>query len=191
MDFRVFDLRDEFTLEEASLAWTGMERADGYGIGPSEVVFKTLQLAAESGELPVSRVLYEKDGELFGSPVEDQTNWRMSIISRTELVKFAEKRGQRPKFLFPEQRNIDEGLPRVEDARKLRPSQVDKAVVQAIGRMLWDENPKLMIEGLAKLPAIKEYGNGRHYQESTVRSWLAEVDPRDSNKKKGPTPERK
>jgi len=191
MDYRIYDLKDTFTLEEASLAWAGVEQADGYGIGPSEVVFKTLQLAAESGELPVTRVVYENDGELFGAPVEDQTNWRMSTVSRTDLIQFAQERGQHPKFLFPEQRSHDEGLPGIEDARKLRPNQIDKAVVQAIGRMLWDENPKLMIEGLVKHRAIQEYGNGRHYQESTVWSWLAEVDPRDSKKKKGPTPGKK
>lgn len=66
-----------------------------------------------------------------------------------------------------------------------RQSQIDKERCQAIALTLWDINPKYTIAALVKHPSIQRYGNGRQYRPDTLHLWLAEVDPRDPEKKIG------
>jgi len=191
MNFRVFDLRKSFGLEEASLAWAGQERIEGYGIGESETVLRALIEAAESGELPVKKVHTKDSGSSLGVIKGGEVNWRESEVSREDLLTFAHQRDQRPKFLFPEQREYGEGIPALEKTRKLKKNQVDRLLVQAVALTLWDENPDFKIDRLVHHRAIREYGNGRQWGEKAVREWIAAVDPREESSKPGPNSSRK
>lgn len=76
-------------------------------------------------------------------------------------------------------------------AEKLRPSQLDKLLCQAIGRTLWDIYPNMTIAEMCKHEAIQKYGNGRLYQGAhTLRGWLSNVAPDNVRNKRGrPTKE--
>ena len=69
--------------------------------------------------------------------------------------------------------------------KKLRNDQVDKQLVQAIARTLWDIDPNLTIQALKEHPAVLKYGNGAQYTPKTRHNWIKEVDPRPLEKKRG------
>jgi len=181
MDFSIYDLKDFFTLEEAALAWVGMDKPGLYNQGPSEIVFRALVEAAQSGELPVKEV---KDKYC-------ETDWRRSVVSKSDLVAYAKKRSKYPKFLFPEQRGYDEGNPIWEGKRKLRPEQESKQLVQAIAQTVWYEDPERLPENLIHHPVLLEIGGGVHYGERKRLEWIREVDPKNLDHKPGPKRKRK
>ena len=191
MNYRVYDLRNSFTLEEASLAWVGQDQVERYGVGKSETVLRALIEEAKAGGLPVEEVFTEDSGTLLTTIKGGEVIWRECVVSRGNLIAFAKEHDQHPKFLFPEQREYGEGIPTLEKKRKLQPRQIDCLTVKAVAQTLWDEDPNWSIDRLVHHQAIREYGNGRHYTEKTVRAWLSEVDPRDDSNKPGPAKLRK
>lgn len=102
------------------------------------------------------------------------------VFSRKQLRLWAEMRGQRPPFLFPEDR-AQERQPAP------RESQIIKERCQAIAALKWRDNPNISITELANDPDIKLFGysNGS-YTIRTVMLWLSEVDPRSPEVKKTP-----
>ncbi|QQR80742.1 MAG: hypothetical protein IPJ69_00815 [Deltaproteobacteria bacterium] len=71
--------------------------------------------------------------------------------------------------------------------RPTKKSEIDKAIIQAIGRCLWDHEPSMTIEAVKKHKWIKVFGNGAQYKgKNTLRGWLSDVDPRPSDQKTKP-----
>lgn len=91
-----------------------------------------------------------------------------------------------PEFWFPPG-SKEEGLTSEIDQKpkKLRSDQADKLLVQAIAGALWAENPDFTITALTKHKGIRQLGNGAQYEPKTLHNWIAEVDPRDPQQKKG------
>jgi hypothetical protein len=70
--------------------------------------------------------------------------------------------------------------------RPLRNSQIDKLLVQAVAKTLWDIDPDMNISQLARHKAIQVYANGGLYTgKHTLRNWISEVDPRADGEKRG------
>ena len=69
--------------------------------------------------------------------------------------------------------------------KKLRPNQMDKLVVQAVAKTLWDINPTMTKVDVIGHKAIKIYAGGRNYVDKTVRDWLLDIDPRSEEEKQG------
>lgn len=53
----------------------------------------------------------------------------------------------------------------------------DKLLCQSIAQTLWDLDPNIHPAHLAKCKAIKLYGNGRLYEDETIKKWIRDVDP--------------
>jgi hypothetical protein len=68
---------------------------------------------------------------------------------------------------------------------KLRPNQVHKKAVQAVAHDLWNESPELTVSEIIRTNAIQIECNGKLYKESTLKSWLRNVDPRPKEKRHG------
>lgn len=69
---------------------------------------------------------------------------------------------------------------------RLRSSQLDKLLCQAIAQTLWAEYPMINISAMARHKSINIYGNGGQYtDEKTVRNWLIEVAPAHLRNKPG------
>ena len=102
-----------------------------------------------------------------------------------------------PTFWFPngwkayddEDEETTEGISKSEshpDITKLKESQVDKIVCQAIARTLWDIYPNTTIAAMCNHDAIQRYGNGKLYIGAhTLRDWLSEVAPENIKGRKG------
>lgn len=74
----------------------------------------------------------------------------------------------------------------ISDNTKLKESQIDKLVCQAIARTIWDIEPDMTIASMCKHQAIQIYGNGKQYTGlHTLRNWLSEVAPENIKGKKG------
>jgi hypothetical protein len=74
--------------------------------------------------------------------------------------------------------------PPLED--RLRNEELDRLVCQAIARVYWDIDPNIHPAHMGMAKAIKLYGNGKLYKDqNTIKSWIAEVDPRKGERKTG------
>jgi hypothetical protein len=92
-------LANSFTLRNAAYCWVD-EEPDPYSTfipshPETRTVLSVLEAAARTGELVVD------DKE---NPMSVIGNRGASVVSRAELVRFAEAKGERPKFLFDDQR---------------------------------------------------------------------------------------
>jgi len=86
--------------------------------------------------------------------------------------------------------NISKSEPSKQKEHSPKVSQIDKAVVQAIARCLWDqakdESRLLPASDIIKHPWILKFGNGSLYKGThTLKDWLREVDPRPLKEKRG------
>lgn len=171
-DYRSYDMRDLFTMAEVARLWCEIESfkdenkhcansmihamREAIGLGvlvPEQSLAATIMLRPDSNEL---------------------------VFSRKQLRPWAEMRGQRPPFLFPEDRAQE---------RKPAPreSEIMKERCQAIAALKWRDNPNISITDLANDPDIKLFGyNNGSYTIRTVKLWLSEVDPRPPEVKKTP-----
>jgi len=86
-----------------------------------------------------------------------------------------------PKFWYP---NNWESTTN-KDNEKLRPSQMDKQLCQAIASTLWSEYPDYNIQQIIKHPSLQRFGNGAQYKERTLREWVKTVDPRPEDTRRG------
>ncbi|HZP87080.1 MAG TPA: hypothetical protein VFB54_09695 [Burkholderiales bacterium] len=118
MDLSAYDLREEFSLHEASWLWAELDphyggrgglvfRDEFYKGLEQDIVrahswLRTLSNAAERGELTVIKPQLHPHGSNAG-----QINWAGCVVSRSQLREWAESKGLRPRFLFLEQGAAD------------------------------------------------------------------------------------
>lgn len=53
----------------------------------------------------------------------------------------------------------------------------DKAICRAIAKVYWDIDSNIHPAHMADSKAIKKYGNGDHYEISTIKGWISDLDP--------------
>jgi hypothetical protein len=103
-------------------------------------------------------------------------------ITYHALSEYCEKEGiSYPAFWKTELESSNDNL-----KRPTKTSQIDKLLVQAVARTLWDIDPDFTIAQLIKHNAIQVYANGGLYKgKHTLRNWISEVDPRADGEKRG------
>lgn len=104
------------------------------------------------------------------------------FVTHHALTEYCEKGG----ISFPVFWSTDLEPTTPEIKRPTRKSQIDKLLVQAVARTLWDIDPDFNISQLTRHKAIQVYANGNLYKgKHTLRDWISEVDPREDGKKPG------
>jgi hypothetical protein len=155
---------------------------------------KELTIAVQNGILKyrTPQDHLKTEAELFKLPkiFNDFTD----CLSREDLRAWAISRGQKPKFLFPEDRGAefhpkkDVILPMPEKKETaLRPNQIHKIRCQAVASMLWAQNINYTQKEIAAHPDMKKHGyqNGS-YDKRTIEFWISKVDPRPVEVRKTP-----
>lgn len=104
MDYSVYDLLTEFTLIQAACAWNEVTAMNPENKQKVEMVFHELIRAIESNELPVKKRLRWKLTNFITTQGHHEDDWPNSTVTKIDLIAWAEKRGKRPAFLFPEKR---------------------------------------------------------------------------------------
>jgi len=61
----------------------------------------------------------------------------------------------------------------------------DKAVCRALAKAYWDIDPNIHPAHMADSRAIKIYANGNQYDISTIKEWIADIDPLIKERKTG------
>lgn len=171
IDYRIYDLRNLFHLRDVAMAWCEIEDLTSENKGPYISMSWALLEAVWIGELQ-KEPPFLKNSERSPRPPFDLT------FSREELTRWAISKGQKPKFLFPEERTFD-------ISASPRQSQIDKARCQAIAQALWEMEPTRTAKDMAGDKRILKYGNGAQYGEKTLQDWLREIDVRSPEQKTG------
>jgi hypothetical protein len=168
-DYRPYDLRNLFHLREVVLAWCDADEITVQNARTCGAMRWALVEAVSNGELP-------KQGEAFMKCDYAATQPPFDLaFKREDLKRWALSKGQKPKFLFPEERDVSDA----------RDCQLDKARCQALAQLLWEMEPTRTTANMATDKRILKYGNGSQYGEKTLQAWLREVDPRAPEQKTG------
>ena len=64
----------------------------------------------------------------------------------------------------------------------------DRIRCQAIASALWELDPAIHPVHLTQSTIMQRFGNGRNYDEETVKDWIKSVDPQQKKRKKGAPP---
>jgi len=180
MDYSAFDLRSYFTLEEAGKVWCEMTHVTPENEYRLVMICGEMSTAILHGELQAqipSSITgkVESNREYHGQfTAQDIVG---AMITKEDLKAWAIKRGVKPKFLFPEERPPSEKEP------SARENQLNKARCQAIGALVWKENPNFTLGDVVKDKRVLDYGE--NYTEKTLESWIREIDPRNPEQKTG------
>lgn len=68
--------------------------------------------------------------------------------------------------------------------------ETDRLLCQAIAATLWELDPNIHPTHIAKSKVIQRFGQGRSYKElSTIKKWIADVDPLKNQRKSGRPPD--
>ena len=94
-----WDLVDEFTIEQAACRWCEIEPGISwwgtqYDHPEVQAIAQLLEMAVRTGKMPA-------DTDNVNSILGD---YHKAIVSRADLRDLAESKGQKPAFLFPEER---------------------------------------------------------------------------------------
>ena len=101
-----------------------------------------------------------------------------SEIDSTEFIRWAFDNG----YDMPEEFKYEIG--EVEEVR-LSDSYVARHAVQAVARLLWDQDITLKAVDIAQHKAVEEHCKAGCYTVDTRKRWIREVDPREPDMKPG------
>lgn len=189
-DFSLSDMKTRFTPDAAASCWCEIEVMSEMNEVPWAQIYTAIIEAIADGVLPAKlayRIVTRRPngGSLYDM---EEPDYPHSSVKREDLKAWALSRGQKPKFLFPEMRVLNEPpaiLTPTEKVTPLRQSQLDKARCQAIAQVLWEENPTRTIADMIRDKRILKFGNGNQYADETLHGWLKDVDPRPPEAKVG------
>ena len=155
MDYSFWDHRKEFRLTDIPFLWCEHEpkaRIPGEIDGKWNTVLRELKAAIQKGELKAKT-----------HPRDDMT------IDRSHLREWAQRKGEKPKFLFEEERKGSE-LP--------RKSQRHRERCRALAAHLWECDPQITIADMIHSGAINRHGCEDHiYGEDALRDWIKDLCP--------------
>lgn len=109
INYSVYDFKKSFTVHEAALAWAETEYEPENAQKAYDAIYAELLRDVRSGTVQ-SRVKRDirKNWINWESDSSDRTDWSKAEIWAEDLRRWAEARGQKPKFLFPEMRSKPE-----------------------------------------------------------------------------------
>jgi hypothetical protein len=199
IDFELYDIKQSFRINDAAKLWCEIEQVNELNKKRYNVIRNTMIEAIMMGDLGC--LLTDKEVDSHGMeyiPPYIDTYGR--FVLRDDLIAWANSLGQKPKFLFPQERNvtkkkksralINEEVPQEIIIKKEiapRPNQIIKARCQVVASMLWDQNTQYTQKEIAAHPDMKKHGyqNGS-YDIRTILLWVSEVDPRPAEVKRTP-----
>jgi hypothetical protein len=125
VDYSIYDFKKSFTVHETALAWAETEHEPENMQKAYQAIYAELERDVKGNYLP-SRIKRDirKNWIDWESATTDYTDWSRAEIWRDDLKRWAEARGQKPKFLFPEMRPNPE-------AEKIAPPVKNEKPVQA------------------------------------------------------------
>ncbi len=102
VNFKAWDLATDLTVAQATCLWCCVEPRPAFTLirlehPETEAIYQLLVSAIRSGDLPL----------VYESPLASISNHESSAVSRRDLLRFAKAVGQRPLFLFPDQRGSE------------------------------------------------------------------------------------
>lgn len=106
IDYSIYDFKKSFTVHEAALAWAETEYEPENAQKAYDAIYTELLRDVRGGTVQ-SRVKRDirKNWINWESDSSDRTDWSKAEIWAEDLKGWAEARGQKPKFLFPEKRS--------------------------------------------------------------------------------------
>lgn len=184
IDYALYDVKESFNVDEAARLWCEADKITEDNRDCVAMIRNEIIRAVADRDIDVEPgQIYYKGNKYWGTPPRSELDYESTIIPRDKLRAWAEKRDQKPKFLFPEMR--DEKRILKEEARAVKDQEIDKACVQAVARTLRDIYPNITSEDLSEHKAVKYYANGVHWQKPTIKSWIREIDERPKDKRAG------
>jgi hypothetical protein len=199
INYNLFDLKQSFRINDAARLWCEFEQINERNKRDYNIVRNTMVEAIFMGDLgcELTQREYDEHGENY-IPAHIDPYGR--FVSREHLVEWANSLGQKPKFLFPEERNapkrkkptskaLAEAPQEVVVRKEIapRPNQIIKARCQVVALMLWEQDITLSQKEIVAHPLMKKHGyqNGS-FDERTLLLWVSDVDPRPAEVKKTP-----
>src|SRR5690606_11189983 len=116
IDYSIYDFKKSYTIHEAALAWAETEYEPENRQKAYQAVYDEL-LRDVRGNYIQYRLKRDirKNWINWESDSTDYTDWSRAEIWAEDLKRWAEARGQKPKFLFPEMRPAAEAAPPVKE----------------------------------------------------------------------------
>ena len=110
-DFTATDLKSQFTIDAAAIAWCEIEDLEDCKKLPFLQMRSAILQAVQTDEMDawVPQKIVERRirGSLYDMPEPD---YPLAVIERAELRAWALSKGQKPKFLFTEMRKQEPAL---------------------------------------------------------------------------------
>lgn len=191
IDYELYDVKKSFRINEAAKLWCDIEQVTERNKKRYNIMRNAMVEAILMGDLECYLTDAEIDeyGDYYIPPYIDTYG---RFVLREQLIAWATSLEQRPKFLFPEERNapkkkkpkatgqsepVQEVIIKKEIAP--RPNQLLRARCEAVAGMLWDENINYTQKEIVAHPAMKKHGyQDGVFIERTLLLWVSKVDPR-------------
>ena len=183
MDYVALDLRTFFTPSEAAMAWCEITNVTAQNQHNYQHVLHEISEAIRLEELPAQIPVTHHD-DWITEQTRTIRHPDRAKIAREDLKRWAEARGQKPKFLFPETRDtqpviaISEAAPVVEQA-PISNSQQRFAAWRKQAKGIWDEHANYTQDQVAHIiredMITKKQGV---YSIKTIVRYIFAVDPR-------------
>jgi len=189
-DWSMLDISSEFLYGDVVWLWNGFmpQNSEIYIQNPEKlpplilVTDRTLWASLDKGLLKS-----ESFGEAKKMRINNDERWHFMdiMITREDLVAFANSIGKKPPFLFPEEREAPKNIKSLSDGEKthLLDKQRHRERCQSIAQVLWKQLPDMTIADMIVRDEINGIGcEGKLYGEKTLRKWINKFAP---NRKPG------
>jgi len=111
-------------------------------------------------------------------------------VKRNEVITWCEDVAllNPPSCWMP--KHLLDGQVTAKETKNYRPADEieDRIRCQAIASTLWALDATIHPQHIVTSKIMKRFGNGKQYNEGTLKSWIAEVDPIKKSRKRGPPP---
>jgi len=183
MDYVALDLRTFFTPSEAAMAWCEITNVTAQNQHNYQHVLHEISEAIRLEELPAQIPVTHHD-DWITEQTRTKRHPDRAKIAREDLKRWAEARGQKPKFLFPEMRDaqpitaITKTAPIVEQA-PISNSQQRFAAWRKQAKEIWDEHANYTQDQVGTI--IREDMIAKKkgvYSVKTIVRYISAVDPR-------------
>lgn len=191
IDYELYDIKQSFRINDAARLWCEIEQITERNKKHYNIVRNTMVEAILMGDLVC--LLTDEEFDKYGADyIPPYIDMYGRFVLRDDLIAWANNLGQKPKFLFREERNVSkkkkpkpsamlEAPQEVIIKKEIapRPNQLIKARCQAVAGMLWDENINYSQKEIVAHPAMKKHGyQDGVFIERTLLLWVSKVDPR-------------
>lgn len=159
IEWEFFDLKDDFLVFDAACLWVEIE--------PTKAIEKDMPAKVRT----MIDVIEEHTEGIYESTLESLLSPKP--VSRSDLIKMAEKLDKKPKFLFPESRNEKAKS----DEKSLSTKERQTALKLIIGMASAGYKYDPSAQRSDKIPEITEdlENLGIPLHSDTVRKWLQEA----------------